>query len=525
MTNKRNKQITDKDELRKLCEEDLYTFACVINPYRVFGDVHKEVFRWLGDPNGSRNKLLLLPRDHQKSFCMATFVAWTIARDPTATFLYLSATATLAEKQLYHIKQMIESPKFKFLWPDMIKEQVGQRERWTNTEFNVDHPLRKERGIRDATITCGGITKTIAGLHPRYIILDDLVVPDNAYTEEGRDQLRALYSQLASIESTIDGYNYVTGTRYFARDLYFDLMNMEEDVFDDSGECVGSRRVYDVFERVVETDGIFLWPRTKGSDGKFYGFDHQILATKKAKYLDKTQFYAQYYNDPNRGDSYTISRDKFQHYDSMWLRNSMGVWKYKDRKLNIFAAIDFAYSLRKRADYTAIVVIGMDCDKNIFVLDVNRFRTTDLNVYFENIIAMQARWGFKKLRAEVNGAQKIIVEYLKDEIRRQGELISIIEDRPNRHQEDKETRIEATLNHLYENGMIWHAPNGVCRELEDELCVQFSTHDDCKDSLAKAIQIAVPPPKNASNLGSIQRTTVIRDPYFGGVIGRMRNVR
>ncbi len=32
--------------------------------------------------------------------------------------------------------------------------------------------------------------------------LDDVVVPDNAYTQLGREQVRAFYSQLSSIEST-----------------------------------------------------------------------------------------------------------------------------------------------------------------------------------------------------------------------------------------------------------------------------------------------------------------------------------
>ncbi len=47
----------------------------------------------------------------------------------------------------------------------------------------------------------------------------------------------------------------------------------------------------------------------------------------------------------------------------------------KEIKLNVYAAIDFAFSLRKKADYTALVVIGVDHQGNFYILDIDRFKT------------------------------------------------------------------------------------------------------------------------------------------------------
>ena len=67
----------------------------------------------------------------------------------------------------------------------------------------------------------------------------------------------------------------------------------------------------------VEVDGEFLWPRQQRKDGKFFGFTPQVLAKKKAVYEASgaiTQFFAQYYNDPNDKSTAPIARDLFKYF-------------------------------------------------------------------------------------------------------------------------------------------------------------------------------------------------------------------
>lgn len=502
-------------EIKERAEKDLNFFAHLVNPNRLYGEIHVDVFKWWQECERQEidNTALLLPRDHQKSHQAAVKAAWMITRDPTTTILYVSATSELAVKQLRAIKNILLSDVYQRYWPEMLNPEEGQREKWTEQEICVDHPLRKEEGIRDSTILACGITKTITGLHVNHVFLDDLVVPANAYTEEGRRKVRDLYSQLASIETT-GSTETVVGTRYHPSDIYNDLMDMKEPIFTDEGEIIGERDVYTYRVHVVEENGNFLWPKETRPDGKAFGFDMRELARKKAKYLDKVQFYAQYYQEPNDPDSHRLSNDKFQYYNRKHIKEEGSSFYFKNRPLNVYASIDFAYSLSQKADFTAVVVIGVDPEGFIYILDIDRFKTDKINDYFDKIVSLHEKWQFKKLRAEVTAAQKMISNELKDRIRQEGMRLSIDETRPNKYDGAKEERIAAVLEPRYENMSIYHARGGYTPVLEEELILARPAHDDIKDALASVVEIAKAP-KRGSN--KKPENKVVFNTRFGGV--------
>jgi hypothetical protein len=442
---------------------------------------------------------------------------------PWLTFLYVSATATLAEKQLFFIKNILTSRIYQKYWPDMIHKDEGRRTRWTSSEIIVDHPRRHLENVRDPSIIACGLTKTITGLHFNIGVLDDVVVPENAYTEDGREKVADLYSFLASIETT-ESEEWVVGTRYDQNDLYGKLMQMKYPKIDTkTGEVISEDPIYEVFEKQVEDqgDGLgeFLWPRQQRADGRWFGFDAEILATKKAKYLNKSHFYAQYYNNPSDPEGKKISPSKFQYYERKHIVNKDGNVYFKDRKLAVYAAMDFAWSLGKRADYTAIIVIGMDCDSNIYVLDIARFKTDKISDYYDNLEQLYRKWGFRKLRAETNAAQAVIVRDLKENyIKPRGMVLVIDEFRRTKNQGTKEERFQIILEPRYENQQIWHYKGGNCQTLEEELITARPAHDDIKDCLCAAIEIALPPRRSSQY--SVQSNIVPFNSRFGGVTFR-----
>jgi hypothetical protein len=498
--------------IREAAERDVLAFIRLVAPYMHLGAIHEELLQWCIREDAKDNLLVLMPRDHLKSKMAAFIAAWWLVKDPTETILYVSSTASLAEKQLGQIKQILESVACRRYWPELINIDEGKRARWNTEEIIVDHPLRKAEGIADPSIKAIGITGSVTGFHASKVVLDDLVTPQNAYTEEGRGKVASLYSQLASIESATSK-ELVVGTRYHPKDLYNDLIMMRETFFNEEGE-EEEREVYEVFQRVVEEDGEFLWPRTQRADGKAFGFDAQILARKKAKYIDTSQFYAQYYNNPNDPGNQLISDNKFQYYDVKNLINREGIWYIRDRKLNVYAAIDFAFSRSKKADSTAIATIGVDSNNSFYVLEIRRFKTDRIKEYYENIFAAHGKWGFRKLRAEVTVAQQAIVTQLKELIKQDGLALSIDEYRPSRNEGDKAERIASVLEPKYDNLQVWHYKGGYCQLLEEELKLAKPPHDDIKDALANAIAIAKPPHKSYQGQ---QITNVIYNSRFGGI--------
>jgi hypothetical protein len=131
---------------------------------------------------------------------------------------------------------------------------------------------------------------------------------------------------------------------------------------------------------------------------------------------------------------------------------------------------------------------------------------------------MHIQWGFRKIRAEVTVAQEAIVEELKDRIRRGGYPLSIDKYRPAKHEGTKEERIHAILAPRYENMSIWHYKGGAITDLEQELRMEHSRHDDMKDALANAISIAVAP-RLKSKVKEVSNVVPIHS-RFGGVAFR-----
>jgi hypothetical protein len=483
---------------KELAESSLIEFIKLVHPKRWLGNIHREIINtfWCREKAQS-HQLLLLPRDHMKSALVAYRVAWKLTQNPALRVLYISSTSNLATKQLKFIKDIFTSDNYRAFWPDMVEKEETKREKWTEREISLDHPKRKEEFIRDPSIFTAGLTSNIVGMHCDIAVLDDIVVQSNAYLEEGRGKVKDQYGLLSSVE-TIDAEEWVVGTRYHPNDLYADLAGMEIESYDELGNVTKAEPLFEVFERQVESigdgSGEFIWPREKQPDGKWFGFDTETLAKKKAQYLNKIHFRAQYYNDPHDVESSPIKRDLFQYYDQNFLSHRDGRWYFKGNNLNVFASVDFAYSLGKRSDHTAIVVIGVDGSQNYYLLEIDRFKTDKPSVYFDHILKLFQKWGFRKIRAEVSVAQKVIVNDLKDNyIRPYGLSLSVDEYRPTRWVGSKEERILAVLEPRYANHQIWHYMGGNCQVLEEELIFTNPAHDDCKDALASCIDFAVAP--------------------------------
>lgn len=506
--------------IKELAELDLIFFINLVHPHRVLGDVHKELINWWTRQDAKSHQLVLLPRDHGKSAMVAYRAAWAITRNPAIRILYISGTSGLAVKQLKFIKDILTSKIYTRYWPEMVNPEESKREKWTETEISVDHPKRAAETVRDSTVFTAGLTTTITGLHCDVAVLDDVVIRENAVTEEGRAKVEAQVSLLASIQGT-DSEVWAVGTRYHPSDLYNTLMTTFVEVYDEGGDVVDTTPLYETFERQVEDrgdgTGQFLWPRMQRRDGVWFGFSQDVLAKKRAQYHDKTQYRAQYYNDPNDLSSSPVDPDLFQYYNPKLLDRRDGSLLYNGRRLNVFAGVDFAFSLAKRADYTAIVVVGIDAFNNYYVLDVERFKTDRIKEYFDTILMLHNKWGFRKIRAETSVAQQVIVRDIKENYIRPMGLSLVVEDhRPTHKSGNKEERISATLYPKYENRQMWHFKGGNCSILEEELVQQNPAHDDVKDCLTIAVDACVAPTHSGLNGGP--RYEGRYHKRFGGMI-------
>ena len=123
------------DILREECLNSLWKFAQTVEPHRVYGTVHRELYDFWQKQEVLEidNTLALLPRDHQKSHMLAVRCCWEIYRHPAITIIYVSATSELAVRQLTDIKQIMEGKQFTLLSPNMLRPEEGKPHmKWGN---------------------------------------------------------------------------------------------------------------------------------------------------------------------------------------------------------------------------------------------------------------------------------------------------------------------------------------------------------------------------------------------------------
>lgn len=510
-------------EIVDICRTNLFAFAKLINPHYAYGDVHEQVFAWLSDPEANKRQLLLLPRGHLKSHCIAVYTVWRITYEPWLTVVYLSAGEDLAKDQIYAIKNMMTSDTYRRYWPEMLKENEGDREQWSAYSFNVDHPERKRRGIRDHTLIVKTVKSNAIGLHCDLLIPDDVVVPQFADTGIGRAEVNRSMAQFTSILNP-RGEIKAVGTRYHPEDLYQGYIDAEYKVWDEEkGAFIGTKKLWDVFEREAEDrgdgTGNFLWALQQNPEtGDSYGFDAQTLAIIRSEYESKgqfVQFFCQYYNNPNAVDTQRISRGTFQYFDRARVQRQGGHTYFKGNRLNVFAAMDVAWTEAGTSDFTAIAVVGVDADNNIYVLDLHQFKTASFAQYYDEVINLHYKWGFKKIRVETNAGGQFVKQELERLIRQNGNVLTVEGKATTRTAGNKQERKAATLEWRYADQKIWHYKGGMNSEFEEQILLERPRHDDLCDAFVEALEIAKPPGKR-TQATQVMEHNVVYDRRFGG---------
>jgi len=524
-------------QYRLECENDLFTYAQVMFPKRYFGDVHQDMFMFFqrslekailtgeGD-----NASALIPRDHQKSFCIAVACSWAITKFPWFTVTYVSSNPTLADRQLTVIQNIFKGETHRALWPEMLNYELSARTRkmehkptgtWTKSEIAVDHPERP-KSEKDPTISATSAKSTNTGAHYKMCIFDDLVTNENYSSATEREAIREVYQSYASIATT-GSIKWMVGTRYGDNDLYADLQEKTHTVYNEEGTPIEERPLWQWFERVVENSlkkdgsGIFTWPRQKMPDGNWYGFNQNELAKKKAEAFNLELYYAQYYNDPNAADVDNISAEHFMYINQQLLENKSGKWHYADKPLKLNAGMDLAFSegsgnKRVKRDYTAIAVTAFDSEGYLYILDLRRFQTAQAETYYTHLKELWDYWSFPEVTVETNVGGKVIANFLTASLRQDGVPLIVNHQHKNQMSQSKEERNLQLFNSLYKTKSVYHTKGGYTKDFEEELRLTRPPHDDLKDAVFMAVSTGK---RAAKSRPSIRSSNVVNISRFG----------
>jgi predicted phage terminase large subunit-like protein len=452
--------------LREKAGKNLYLFNKYVleaekgdDNFVPLGVFHKTLCNFIQD-RADKKKLVLIPRSHLKTKLISIgYPTFKIVNNPGIRVLISSATFRMATDIHTSIQKNFQgNERLIDIWGDFYSDAA---------EWSQAHTRLAANNKREPTITAAGIDNNLVGGHYDLIIMDDPVNRDNVATMDQIGKVIQRYKDYLDLLEP-NGELIIIGTRWHDSDLYGWILDPSNNVMSNY-----LTMVLQAYEGNLMTGEGFvpLWP------GKFSR--ENLMA--KLREEGWAHFSAQYMNNPVPEEDATFKRSWFQYYISDDVRGKL---------FNKFLLIDPAISLAKDADYTAMIVIGVDEWNNVYILDILRARLSPHEI-IESIFILRNRWDVSDVAMEQVAFQKVLGYSLREDIRFKKRPFHITELKPNERTKDQ--RIKG-LQPLYENGKIFHnkaLANNIY--LEDEL-VRFprSSHDDIIDGLAYALDIIYP---------------------------------
>lgn len=432
-------------EIKSNCQKSLWFLCLQFLGYKDWDLVHDDVEILLRRP--ARKKALLLPRNHLKSSIVTCgFVIQNILKNPNIRILIGNGVWDISRKFLDEIKAQLEMSQLKYLFGE-----------FQSTRWNADEIIVKQRNmpVREPTIMTTGVEAEQTGGHYDLIILDDLTGLQNSQTPEQREKTKRFRRSMINLLDPKKGMLVEIGTRWHLDDTFNDIFEKE-------------RKYYEIMVRsVVEKgkDGISRLIFPKKFAKKFDPIRKDWTDVEDATCMDYIdhlkasmpldEFSAQYENNPFSSENQLFKPEMFKY------------WNERPEGLHVVMCVDLAISQARSADYTAIVVCGMDKEWKLYVLDYIRGHWSKPSEIVDNMFQMRSKWKPHTIGMETNGFQRLLKLACEEGMRNRKEYFSISEINTG-PENSKEERIKV-LEPFYRRGDMYHAAWMKGRELEIEL--------------------------------------------------------
>lgn len=444
--------------------ETAYYTVCKYITCRSLQPLHASIIHNVSDNQASMD---LAPRGHGKStigdvdFCITK-----VLRNPDIRIMIGSKTQTQASAFLKEIRTHFEqNVNLIRIFGDWKKSRDNV---WNDKEFTVN---RRTVIKKEATVSALGASGAVVSKHFDIIIGDDLVGFENARTEAQRKVLNEWF--YSSLYPTLepDGEIHILGTRYSPMDLYEDLIKSKN-------------------YKVNVQQAITV------KDGQEYSLWESKFSLEKLRSIREEAgliiFNMQYQNNTELAKGKIFKYKYFKHFEEyevdydlnrvrVKVLDSQGVPYWIPVRIYMGADLAISEDETSNNDYFVLTVIGVDKNKNVYVLDYLKERLTfnaQLNAmldYGKNKFPMVERIGVETVQYQKSLAQEI----------RRLSLLPVVNIQTSK---DKVTRA-MRRSALFENGKVWFRIG--MDDLEECLLLFPEVdHDDLFDGLDFALTVA-----------------------------------
>jgi phage terminase large subunit-like protein len=450
-------------------------------------DFHTEVANKLISTKPGARICNILPRGFGKSILSKAAILHKMLFSPKSEQQFI---AWIAEEQgqaidhLKYVKTHLEINKFiRYYFGEMAGDAFGNR--WTEKDIVT------AKGDR---MIAKGTSQRLRGrseLDVRYtgIILDDFESELNTKTPERRSEIKkwvvsTIYPALEESPGN-EGWIWLCGTI-----VHFDsFLQMILDGFNEAKEN-DRKYPWDVtFYRALE-DGKPIWPEQ---------FSKKKLAAKKMEFIEAglvNKFAQEYMNDARDISTAAFKIDRIQYHAHKFKSiDRMAYLATNDDMIpiNVYIGVDIAATATSTSDFQVIMVMGIDNEKNRYVLEYFRERIPTFDLP-QIIIDMANKYTpIRRATIETVAAQEMVRDMVTRLAHSDKRLIpGIFKGVKPPGGIKKEDRLETTLGPIVNSKKLFIRRS--MTELVDEFFEHpFPRHDDLMDGLYYADYYAKAP--------------------------------
>lgn len=451
-----------KDKILEILKQDLLAFGAAVSPQTFYlppPDVHKDIATLFLD-NSQKQLNIIAPRGIAKT----TLVTMLILHH-----LFLSKTnpgekrvVVVVSKTQSHAKSILSTIKNILNFSAGFRDIFGYFGEQTAKTWREDM-ITLSNG--DGVLT-RGTRQPIRGVNiglqrPTLIIIDDPEDENNTKTIEAMvENLNWILQGAAPSVDTIKGRVIVVGTPLHEKCIVMQLGLMSD-----------WKTVH--FGNDLE-NGVALWPESRSLE-----WLREKKDALKAVGLMRV-YYQEYECKLIPGTDALFQKDYLKFYhddmkiemmgDENYLRFPSGLMV----PVSIYMGVDPASSIKQSADYSAIVVIAVTKELDIYVIDYYMERVPPLDLATA-IEAWYLKWKPRLTLIESNNYQDMLRSYMRTRLFIPG--LEIKEDARDK----KSVRLEM-LQPFFAQGKVWLKKSQT--DLQDQLLLfPKCTHDDLLDGL------------------------------------------